>query len=129
SVTSLRRADLSADRLHSHRFEVAKKAEELSAILREYMAELRRLRLVDRADILRMAAALLREDFTVLRSDAYILLPEDIKPIGLELAFVEALPTERVLKLSVDQPGRPAESESTSDAALLRWLPTPASAP
>src|SRR5262249_42668173 len=99
SIASLRHAGLTAGQLHRDRFLVAQKADELSTILREYLAELRRLKLVDRADIFRMAAALLREDFTALSSDVLILTPDDISPMGLELAFVESLPAERVLKL------------------------------
>jgi ATP-dependent helicase/nuclease subunit B len=129
SIASLRRAGLTPGQLHRDRFEVARKGDELSTVLREYTAELRRLKLVDRADIFRMAAALLREDFTTLSSDILILLPEDTSAIGLEIAFVESLPAERVRKLPVDQPGTLAECDSPSDAALLRWLPAPAKAP
>jgi ATP-dependent helicase/nuclease subunit B len=129
SIVSVRRAGLTPDHLHSDRFEVAQKGNELSAILREYMAELRRRKLVDRADIFRMAVTVLREDFTTLPSDVLILLPEDINAVGLERGFLESLPAGQVLTLLVDQPGKPAEGDFQSDAALLRWLPALADAP
>jgi ATP-dependent helicase/nuclease subunit B len=128
SIASIRRAGLTPDQLKCDRFEVAQKGEELSAILGEYVAELRKHKMVDRADIFRMAVSLLREDFTALPSDILILLPEDISAIGLELAFLESLPTGRVLKLSVDQPGKASEGEEASNATLLHWLPAPADA-
>src|SRR5262249_42646054 len=47
---------------------------------------------------------------------------------GLERGFLESLPAGRVFKLLVDQPGKPADADFQSDAALLRWLPAPADA-
>jgi ATP-dependent helicase/nuclease subunit B len=129
TVVAVRRAGLAPDQLHRDRFEVAQKADELSAILREYLAELSRRKLLDRADIFRMAAATIKEDFTALRADVLILVPEDTDAIGLERAFLASLPAERVVKLVVDRPGTSAEGDLSSDSALLRCLPAPADAP
>jgi hypothetical protein len=129
TLATIRRAGLTPGQIHRDRFEVAQKGAELSTMLSEYATELRQRKLLDRADVFRMATSLLSEDFTAFPSDILILLPDDIRPSGLEIGFVESLPAKRVLKLLVDEPGKATGADPASDRALLSWLPAPADAP
>ena len=127
SLSALRLAGLSPDDLRAGQFEVAAKAADMAQLLREYLRQLQARKLLDYADLLRLAIRRLENDPRALRSDLLVLIPQDSDPVGLEEALLSAIPASRRLEIRVDQPE--ADTGAPTDAGLLRWLLNPADAP
>jgi ATP-dependent helicase/nuclease subunit B len=130
ALRDLRLAGVTAAGLRAGSFEVAAKGRELQALLAAYEQQLRREHLADEADVLRLAAERLRSDPDALPAEALVLLPEDMAAgmRALERAVWEAIPERQRVVLPVDRPGE-APAEGLTDAALLRWIWEPVTAP
>jgi ATP-dependent helicase/nuclease subunit B len=130
AINALRLAEIAPDRLDPECFEAAQKATDLAFSLREYQTILSDKRLVDYADVLRMAADRIAKDESVLPKDVVVLLPDDLDTAPLERALLNEVPESKRLALTVDQPARQsADGVQDSDARLLRWILYPAEAP
>lgn len=131
AIDALRLAGLTAQELRPAAFEVAAKAQDIARLLREYLARLQALGLVDYAGVLQMACSRLQNGPTPHVEDILIAIPEDAELTALERDLLGLVPQRQVHVLGVDQPltklGEPGEK--LTDAALLRWLPDPAAAP
>ena len=129
AAESLRMANVSPDELGCDQFEVAAKGAELAVVLERYVQALREDGLTDHAGVLSMAIQRLREDAGALGEDVLVLLPGDTDLVGLEADLIAAIPAENTRDLLVDVPLEPIQDQEQTDAALLRWLPSPADAP
>ena len=127
AVQDIRLAGLDANGLSPRGFEVGAKGEELAAILRAYLDELRAAGRVDRAQVLRLAAERLRAEPAAVGPNVAVLLPDDAEMTAMVRALLDALPAGRLVSLPVDEPLSPRLEQT--DLALLRWLPEPADAP
>lgn len=128
TLGDLRMAGLGPDAVRVDHFEEAQKGRELKALLVEYQAELKRRKLIDYADAMRLAAAKLREQVP----DVLLILPEDLghSLTALERALLDGFGAGRVVQLPVDRPAEPHErTEAASDLAQLRWIDRPGDAP
>src|SRR5262249_11669086 len=123
SINALRRAGLKPDELIPDNFEVAAKGKDLGLIVRDFVGQLRARRLVDDADVLRMAIARLRSNLFALPDGLLILVPEDVEPVGLEKELLAAIPPGRLLRLTIDQPE--SQASCRTDLGLLSWLLNP----
>jgi hypothetical protein len=130
ALRDLRLAGVTAAGLGAGSFEVAAKGRELQGLLAAYEEQLARERLADEAEVLRLAAERLRTDPEALPAEALVLLPEDMAAgmRALERAVWEAIPERQRVVLPVDRPGE-APPEEMTDAALLRWIWEPVTAP
>ena len=130
TLRDLRLAGIGADRLQPDLFEVASKGHDLAALLSEYHKELEERRLVDYADVLRLAAERLAGDASYLPEGCLVILPEDMYRDlrALERALWEALPEANRAVLAVDRAGKPRDGDNC-DAALLAWINRPGDAP
>ncbi len=131
AIDAMRLAGLDSKDLPLERFEVDVKGREIRDILTEYTKELKRRRWLDRAGVLELATGRLKSKDGALASDVLVLVPADLDVSGLERQLLDALPAVRRIRLQVDEPAphAPTEGGSSSDARLLRWLPSPAEAP
>ena len=125
TINDIRLADIDAAEIGSMRLEVAAKGQDLRTLLQAYSHELQANRLIDRAELLRMATVLLR------RGPAPTILL--LVPAGLETGFLEqellrAFPESVRRILPVDEPTATNETVG-SDRELLRWLKNPTEAP
>jgi ATP-dependent helicase/nuclease subunit B len=126
TLTDLRLAAVEPGDFRPEHLEVAAKGRELASLLQQYKEELKARKLVDYADVLRMAAQSLGE----LKPGAelpLVLLPADLDLTLLEQRLIERVSKDRLLVLPVDEPGKPPEQ--TKDVGLLGWLLSPADAP
>ncbi|MHC4252031.1 MAG: PD-(D/E)XK nuclease family protein, partial [Planctomycetota bacterium] len=129
AVRELRLAGLSPGDLVANRFEVPEKGHELAAIFAAYVEALTQHGLVDYADVCRMAAERVATGPGVLAAGLLVLVPADVEVRPAEQALLDAIPARMRVELPVDQPANePGEGEMT-DAALLRWIDSPADAP
>ncbi|MBK5092992.1 MAG: PD-(D/E)XK nuclease family protein, partial [Actinobacteria bacterium] len=117
-------------RLDPEHFEVADKGSEIAVLLGLYEKELRNGKLVDYADIIRMAMKRLREDGPWLQEDVLLIAPADMleRLEGLERLLWEAVPEARRTLLEVDRPGE-ERKDGLCDSALLSWVRDPTAAP
>ncbi len=130
AVGALRAAGLSASELAPSRFEVERKGREIAAVLEAYVEGLARHDLVDYAGACRMAAERVTADPSALAEGLAILVPADIEASPVEQALLDAIPAGLRVELPVDGPGTaPPEGSGPGDAALLRWIDSPAAAP
>lgn len=130
SIHALRIADLDAGGLSPSAFEVPEKSRDFQTILRAGRAELEREQLVDEAAVLRMAVDRLERDSGRLGDDMLVLIPEDLRCVGLRQRLLDAVSEQCRRTLPVDEPDHDAAHDPVgSDAELLRWLPAPGSAP
>ncbi|MCX7885705.1 MAG: PD-(D/E)XK nuclease family protein, partial [Verrucomicrobiae bacterium] len=81
---------------------------ELVELLRAYEETLAKQRLVDDADVFRLAA----ENASLLPTDALVLRPADLDLSLLERRFLDALPPHQQLVLQVDEPRTPSFTET-----------------
>jgi len=130
AIRDLRLAGLRSPNVKAGAFEVKRKGEEIRQLLLEFEKALESERVVDDAELLRMAAETLKSDPGALPKDTLVLVPEDLAEElrRLEKAFLEHIPQEQRMYLPVDEPGTHAEDEPC-DRALLRWISRPAEAP
>ncbi len=121
SIDALRMADIVPDSLDPSCFDEPSKADDMKFLLGTYLDALGQRRLVDYAEVLRMARSSLGERGM---GRAIMLLPEDVDLTALEREFMNAVPGAAVLWLPVDQPaiGKDNAREDETDASLLRWL-------
>lgn len=131
AIDTLRRAGVRPEVLRPDDFESDEKGRELGVVLQRYVEELQERRLVDRADVLRMAIDALEDGTAVLADDVLVLVPADLDLSVLERALLHALPDRQRTALPVDESAPAPASETTpaTDASLLRWLTAPADAP
>jgi ATP-dependent helicase/nuclease subunit B len=110
AIRDLRLAGLKSGSLRAGAFEVTRKGEEIKRLLKEYEKALEAERLVDDADLLRMAAEKLKSDPGVLAKETLLLVPEDVAEdlCLLEKAFLDRIPEKQRINLPVDQPGIPS---------------------
>lgn len=135
TIEAVRLAGLDATRLAVGPFEVAAKGKDLSLIAQNYLQLLAQERLIDYADVLRLAterlAALLKPGG--IGSDALVLPPVDFRGQTLEQRFLAQFPASRLVRLAVDEPADSTQTPCNADSGLerLRWLlnPTAATAP
>jgi ATP-dependent helicase/nuclease subunit B len=130
AVSALRAAGLSGGDLAPKRFEVERKGHEIAAVLEAYVGGLARHGLVDYADVCRMSAERVAADPSAFPEGLAILVPTDTEASPVEQALLDAVPAAAIIELPVDGPpaGLPDAGEPT-DAALLRWIDSPADAP
>ncbi len=130
TLQDLSSSGLNAGDLAPGHFEEPRKGRELAALLESYEEELRRGKLADRAAVLRMAAAALRESEGVLPDQALAIAPVDLleRLRGLERELWEAIAETGRMALEVDGPPETTTGEYT-DAALLAWVGSPSPAP
>jgi RecB family exonuclease len=130
ALRDLRLAGVTAAGLGAGSFEVAAKGRELRGLLAAYEEQLAHEGLADEAEVLRLAAERLRTDPEALPAEALALLPEDMATgmRALERAVWEAIPERQRVVLPADRPGE-APPEGLTDAALLRWVWEPVTAP
>jgi ATP-dependent helicase/nuclease subunit B len=131
TISSLRLSGTAASRLDPSCFEAPAKGNDLALALESYQSILSANKLVDYADILRMAVARLKSQDSALPANVVALVPHDLELAYLERVLVEAFPENKRFAIPVDQPGQ-AEAESgeeETDARLLRWILHPADAP
>jgi ATP-dependent helicase/nuclease subunit B len=131
AIEAVRLAGMDAAMLKPGAFEVAAKAKDIAKLLNEYLRQLNVLKLVDYAEVLRMAKTRLTTDRTALAVDAWYLIPEDLELTALERELLDLLPKKQVLEIGVDRPltAQGKGSKDLPDAGLLRWLPNPGEAP
>ena len=130
ALRDLRLAGLCGEGLPARVFEVEAKGRELRALLAEYEKELGAKKLADYADVLRIAAAELRKEQSLLPAGSRVLLPEDMEQdlAGRESALWQAIPPASRVLLQVDRPEETPEGLLT-DFKLLRWIARPTEAP
>ncbi|MBK5093802.1 MAG: hypothetical protein JJE48_09855, partial [Actinobacteria bacterium] len=126
TTRDLRLARVDPGRLDPEHFEVADKGSEIAVLLGLYEEELRNGKLVDYADIIRMAMKRLREDGPGLQEDVILIAPADMleRLEGLERLLWEAVPEARRTLLEVDRPGE-ERKDGLCDSALLSWVRDP----
>ena len=137
SLRELRLAGLTSEELRDEDFEVAEKGDEIAALLALYEEGLRQSAMADYAEVLRMAAARLRDDDGAVPQDIVVMMPADSRDDlrGLERSLWMSVPAGRTLVLGTDEPAGPdsdAPQQGTggrTDLELLRWTKTPADAP
>lgn len=115
SLVSLRLAGSSADGIQEAHLESNVKARDIIVLLRSYEAFLVDHKLVDSADLLRLATNRLKAEPTALGPGTLILVPENHRATGLERAFLEAIPAgnRRVIEHPVKR------SNAGADVLLL----------
>lgn len=128
AAVAIRQAGLDVDSLHAKHFEVAGKGHDLQVILQTYLTELDAGQLIDHAELMRMAAARIRDDTAFLPKDLLLLVPADIELNPLERTLIEAFPLSQRHTLPVDEPATKGDSTAT-DLDLLRWMENPTDAP
>ncbi|MGO9568975.1 MAG: PD-(D/E)XK nuclease family protein [Desulfomonilaceae bacterium] len=131
SIDALRLAGLNPGDLHPQCFEAPEKSQDLAFVLTEYLRTLDEKSLIDYAAALSLAADRMAKDQTALVAGVVVVLPEDLDLGHMEQRLVQAIPAPVLITLNVDRPGEPPDdvTEAVSDASLLRWLPSPATAP
>jgi RecB family exonuclease len=112
AIRDLRLAGLRSPNVKAGAFEVKIKGEEIKQLLLEFEKALESKRVVDDAELLRMAAETLKSDPGALPKDTLVLVPEDLAEElrCLEKAFLEHIPREQRMYLPVDEPGTPAKT-------------------
>lgn len=131
SLNSLRMAELGSGDLDPRRFEEGKKGRELAAVYGAYMKALEKAKLVDYAEVLRMAVERLEKDLEGALGGAIVLIPDNGDYEPLEQKLIGAIPAKNLVRLPVPRPGVPsagAEPPAT-DLDLLRFIHSPADAP
>jgi len=118
AVDSLRLAGLGPEELARAGFEAEAKGRELSALLANYLDELRLRSLVDYAEALRLAARSLASG--EVHFEGIVVLPSDLRLRRLERELLTALPRGRVVELPVDEPAGPAADAPSGETASGR---------
>lgn len=137
AIRDLRLAGLVSKELRPGDFEVSGKGAEIVALLALYENELREGGLVDYGEVLRTAAARLRDDESALPADAVVVMPVDLEESlrGLERSFWHSFPAERRVIIETDraaEPGTrdgPGDDTERADSGLLKWIRKPLDAP
>jgi hypothetical protein len=130
AIRDLRLAGLRSRDVKAGAFEVKRKGEEVEQLLKEYERALEAERVVDDAQLMRMATDELKDGSAVLPPETLVLVPEDLAEDLrlLEKTLLERIPRGQRIGLPVDEPGTPA-GDKLSDRALLSWIQRPAEAP
>lgn len=127
SIQALRLAGLGPEDLAKGRYESSIKGKELATILKEYIRELQTRKLVDFAEILKIARQALSDR---KRSTMPILLfPEDLRLSRLELWLRESYDPSRVALLVPDEPASPGGDREQTNLRLLSYVQEPQKAP
>ncbi|MFV1967417.1 MAG: PD-(D/E)XK nuclease family protein [Pirellulaceae bacterium] len=131
SIQSVRMAGIDLRDVPVDRFEVADKGRDAQRIVAAYLEEIKESSLIDYADLLTYAIQRAQDDVSTLPVQVLVIVPEDLHARGLEQQLLQVLPAERRVALAIDRPVREtAATEATStDLAMLRWLPRPGDAP
>jgi ATP-dependent helicase/nuclease subunit B len=130
TVNSLRMAEMAAQDLGAKHFEDGRKAVEIAAVLKEYLAVLKKEKLVDYPDVLRFAIERMKSDPRGAVGDAVILLPENADCEALEHGLIDAIPDENIVRLVSGPEAAQSENDGVmTDIGLLRFINTPAGAP
>ena len=112
SLLSLRLAGASADDLDESHLESAAKAKDIVVLLNAYEEFLTANALVDEADVLRRAIAVLKADSTAVDRETLILIPNGFHAAGLERQFLDALPGSQRIEIR-----HPADQTMSTDSA------------
>jgi len=130
TIGDIRLSGIKAVDLSPGVFEVQEKGLETKKILGQYEEELEKQRLVDFADVLKVASKSLESNPSVIPQDAMVLVPETLwnTATSLEKRFLEAFPANNRRILSEDLIGAISEDDRT-DRALLAAILTPADCP
>jgi ATP-dependent helicase/nuclease subunit B len=115
SLLSLRLAGSSADGIQEAHLETKVKWRDIVVLLRSYEEFLSTHKLVDRADLFRMAINRLKSDPAALGPTTLILIPEGHHSAGLERAFLDAIP--RANQRAIEYPLR--RNNPGADISLL----------
>ncbi len=130
-INAMRMVDMSPADVDKETFEVSLKGEDLAIIMEAYGRLLEAEKMIDYADVLKLAIARLSEGAGAPGDNILILQPEDLEATGLERRFLERLPAERRRILPVEQLPGPSDSpgEVKTDIELLRWVLHPSGGP
>lgn len=129
ALTATRMAGLDAAHLPDGDFEVEAKATELASIAARYLRAMKDRKLIDPAELIRLAIDRLRREPSAL-AEVLVMVPADLDLRGLEQELIAAIPRDSLVMLAVDEPCRQVVGEETlSDAAIRRWLPAPGDSP
>ncbi len=130
SSEAVRLAGLDPLNLDHGCLEVHAKSEDFAAIAAVYAKDLASEQLIDYSDVLQMAIDRLTDSPGCMGDEIIILIPDDLRPSGLERKFLESLPSARRHALRTDQ-SADASAENTAESNLerLRWLRMPSEAP
>ncbi len=109
SVSDLRLSGLKSSDIRPGSFEVKRKGEELGRLLKEFERVLEAERLMDNAELLRLATRRLQREPGAVPEESLILVPEDLAEDlrRLERDFLESTPEEQRIVLPVDPPELP----------------------
>ena len=130
AVEALRVAGVGSESLIAGRLEVPAKATDMRWIVEQYSAALTAQKLIDFADVVRIAIERLHGEPSCLGSETRVFVPADLDVQGLWTQLLKAMPTGQVDRIPVDEPVLPGESrKADSDRARLAWLLQPAEAP
>lgn len=116
SLSSLRLAGCSSDKLDETRLESRAKGQDLRVLLKAYEEFLTKQALVDEADVFRQATTRMLADPSALSRESRVLIPEGFRAAGLERVFLDALPSSQ--KIAIAQPSGRADAPA-SDIRLL----------
>lgn len=112
TINALRTAGVEPPDVKPAEFEVGAKGKELAAVYREYIEMLKEEKLTDYPEVLRMATDRLRKNNKTLSNDMVVLLPEDLDLHEMEKRFVDSIPTEKLVRLPADEPGKLPEKNN-----------------
>src|SRR5262245_54819031 len=131
SILDLRLAGVDTAQLHAGVFEVGDKGRDLATVMTAYVDHLQTNKLVDYADVLRLARRRLQGDPFAVGTDRLILIPDDAHCHVLEQALLHACPPDRLIRLPIDEPIRDGSKPVPvrTDVDVLRWLLEPPLAP
>jgi len=118
SLLSLRIAGSSSQGIQEAHLESSAKARDIIVLLRSYEKFLVDHKLVDSADLLRLATNRLKAEPTALGAGTLILVPEDHHATGLERAFLEAISGEN--RRAIEHPVK--RSDAGADVLLLGYV-------
>jgi len=131
TIESLRMAGLDATNFSLGAFEVSTKGQDLAHVAAEYLKLLAKERLVDVAEVLRIATERLDSKPESLGTDTLVLLPVDLRCEALERRLLDKFPVAQCRVLPVDEPAEAATPHDgvSSNLSRLRWMLNPAAAP
>ncbi len=128
TIETIRLAGLTAEKIKPEDFDVLEKGKNIQFVLAEYENALKRVGMVDYADILKLAIQQTAEKFQA-SADRFILFPDDTDNTRLEKDFLNAVPPESLLILETDTRETRISEGVKSDSDLLVHFMDPSAAP
>lgn len=128
TITTLKLAGLTADRIEQDSFESVIKGLNIKHILQEYQNALEIHNLVDYADVLLIAAPEAAKRFAHSH-DVFVIIPDDLEFSKLENDLIKALPGGVVIPLVTDSASNRTPDVSWHDSDLLVYFQDPHCAP